>query len=275
MQRLKADAFFKAYEQAAAFHQYLVQVQGDGLDIEQDSHVVLMGQLVDLDQELTKFGMNSAAVCVRRATDVLRTVALGGVVNGKQRVTLPSPDAGKVQNWLVQATSRIADNFSQQCVLVLAPEMLRYYQQPKLFGDAVFDNFESATDDIIEAGNCLALGRGTACVMHLMRVLEAGLKALAGALEIERQNDWGSYIREINRALAVRGSMPGPKSPDAQFYAEMAAQFEYLKRAWRNPSMHIDRAYGIDRAGEILLAVKSFMGLLATKLKEAPSDPAS
>src|SRR6478672_7023806 len=101
MQRLKADAFFKAYEQAAAFHQYLVQVQGDGLDIEQDSHVVLMGQLVDLDQELTKFGMNSAAVCVRRATDVLRTVALGGVVNGKQRVTLPSPDAGKVQNWLV------------------------------------------------------------------------------------------------------------------------------------------------------------------------------
>ncbi len=65
----------------------------------------------------------------------------------------------------------------------------QYFEQTKLFGDDVFDHFSSANNDIFEAGTCLALERGTASVMHLMRVAEVGLKTLAKALNIGPQND--------------------------------------------------------------------------------------
>ncbi|MFZ1980558.1 MAG: hypothetical protein WAU61_04570, partial [Smithella sp.] len=48
-----------------------------------------------------------------------------------------------------------------------------------LFGDFVNAKFPSASFDIIEAGNCFATARYTACVFHLMRVLEIGLSTLA------------------------------------------------------------------------------------------------
>jgi hypothetical protein len=58
------------------------------------------------------------------------------------------------------------------------PHYLKYFENPKLFGDAVFSSFPSATDDIAEAGTCLALERSTACVMHSMRATEVALRAL-------------------------------------------------------------------------------------------------
>lgn len=144
----------------------------------------------------------------------------------------------------------------------------QYFEQPKLFGDEVFNKFSSANTDIFEAGTCLALERGTACVMHLMRVVEAGLKSLASALNVGPQNDWGSYLREIDKELTARIKASGARTADEQFYAEAAVTLDGVRRAWRNPTMHIANEYSPDRAEEILIAVRSLMRHLATKLSE-------
>lgn len=149
------------------------------------------------------------------------------------------------------------------------PQYAKYFENPKLFGDAVFNAFPSATDDIAEAGTCLALERSTACVMHLMRAAEAALRALATTVGVSRQTDWGGYIREIYKELERQVKAAGAQSPDHQFYAEAAAQIDNVKRAWRNPSMHIDKSYSQPRAEEILLATKSLMSHLATKISES------
>ena len=65
----------------------------------------------------------------------------------------------------------------------------------------------------------------------------------------------------------------GARSPDEVFYAEAAATIDYMRRAFRNPTMHPDRSYSQDRAEEIFLSVKSFMNHLATKLCEQASLP--
>lgn len=148
------------------------------------------------------------------------------------------------------------------------PAYIKYFENPRLFGDAVFAAFPSAIEDITEAGTCLALERPTACVMHLMRVAEAGLKILAGKLGVTRQNDWGAYIREIDKELVSRMKAAGKHTPDEAFYAEACALFGHVKTAWRNPTMHIEKTYTPQRAEEILLAVKSFMAHLATKISE-------
>ncbi len=115
---------------------------------------------------------------------------------------------------------------------------------------------------------CLALERPTACVMHLNRALECALAALAKAVDITKQNDWGSYIREIGKQLDARAKAAGARSADEQFYAEAAANFDRLRRAYRNPTMHPEKVYSQDQAEEILLATKSFMAHLATRLSE-------
>lgn len=148
------------------------------------------------------------------------------------------------------------------------PSYLRYFENPKLFGDAVFAAFPSATDDITEAGTCLAFERATACVMHLMRAIEVALKALAASVGVGNQSDWGAYIREIYKELERRVKAAGARSPDHQFYAEAAAQIDNVKRAWRNPSMHVDKSYSQPRAEEILLATKSLMSHLALRISE-------
>ena len=144
----------------------------------------------------------------------------------------------------------------------------RYYEEPKLFGDEVFMNFPSANEDIAEAGTCLALERPTATVMHMMRVVEAGLIVLAKAVGVTKQNDWGAYLREIEKALGASVKASGARSPDEQFYAEAATTFDNMRRAWRNPTMHSDRSYTLERAEEILQSVRSFMRHLATNLHE-------
>jgi hypothetical protein len=148
----------------------------------------------------------------------------------------------------------------------------KYYDQPKLFGDAVFNNFGSAAEDIYEAGMCLALERGTACVMHLMRVQELGLKVLASTLGVTMQNDWGSYLRKIQETLDTRTKASGKRSADEQFYAEAAASFDRLRLAYRNPSMHPEKSYSPERAEQILLAAKDFMNHLAPRLSEPPAS---
>jgi hypothetical protein len=104
--------------------------------------------------------------------------------------------------------------------------------------------------------------------MHLNRALECGLSALAKAVGVPKQNDWGSYIREIGKELDARVKTAGARSADEQFYAEAAANFDRLRRAYRNPTMHPEKTYSQERAEEILISTKVFMSHLASRISE-------
>lgn len=167
---------------------------------------------------------------------------------------------------LEEMEHRLDDDIEdRQFVLV---ERMQYYNNPRLFGASVFSAFPSANDDIFEAGMCLALSRSTACVMHLNRALECGLAALAKTVGVGKQNDWGKYISKIDSEIEARTKTSGARSADEQFYAEASANFDRLRRAYRNPTMHPEKTYSEDRAEEILIATKSFMAHLATRLSE-------
>jgi hypothetical protein len=48
-----------------------------------------------------------------------------------------------------------------------------------------------------------------------------------------------------------------------RFYRDLTGDLLLVKQAWRNPTMHIDRKYGVDEAEQILNAAKIFMKRLA------------
>jgi predicted RNA-binding protein with RPS1 domain len=144
-----------------------------------------------------------------------------------------------------------------------------YLRNRALFGDAVNDAFPGAASDIENAGTCYALEVYTACVFHLMRVVEHGLQALAETLSIGFEVEcWGRVIDQIE--AAIKAIDQEPKSHDKiekqRFYSEAAAQFRYFKNTWRNHAMHAKQTYDEDEAKRIMANVRDFMVYLAAAL---------
>ena len=102
--------------------------------------------------------------------------------------------------------------------------------------------------------------------MHLMRVMEVGLKALAASplLGIPYAPSWESYLRQIEAKIA----QPHKQKPRLwkryeAFFRDVSGDLISIKQAWRNPTMHVVRKYSTEEAQEILVAVKLFMERLA------------
>jgi hypothetical protein len=119
--------------------------------------------------------------------------------------------------------------------------------------------FPAMEHDLIEAGNTFALDRFTACVFHLMRVMEVGLKVVAKALGVAYISDWGQCLRDIEKQCQ--------QLPD-QFFRDASLYLRSVKNAWRNPTMHVEKRYSESEAERIFQSVQSFMVHLATKLSE-------
>jgi hypothetical protein len=180
----------------------------------------------------------------------------------------------ELRKFLPDLLNRLEDECNRLLFMRIEPAHLQYFENAQFFdpkdskAKKVSTEFPSAAEDIAEAGKCLACGRSTACVLHLGRVLEIGLKALATAVGVKSQNDWGRYLGEIEKELNNRVKISGARTSAEQFYAEAHLMFDNVRRAWRNPTMHPDKTYTSERAEEILTAVGSFMRHLATELHE-------
>jgi len=244
-----------------------------GMIIPPSNHERCKEQVRLICDELERLELTNTLVSAKVLRDIIgndveRRSNLPGAPPGEWAFFQPEV-VSRYKHYSGDVVTRFKDELSARIVMAVAPRAGRYYESAiPLFGDPVFNAFPSANEDIAEAGSCLALGRGTACVMHLMRAAEVGLGALAKAVNVTNQNDWGSYLRKIEGELTQRAQTSGARTADEQFYAEAATAFDHMRRAWRNPTMHVDRTYTPDRAGEIFDAVKAFMGHLATRLAE-------
>jgi hypothetical protein len=149
---------------------------------------------------------------------------------------------------------RFQDEIEQIQFFYVKPEKLNYFGLPSAFGAEVAKNFPSAEYDIQEAANCFASRRYTATVMHSMRVLEAGLGALASALKVKRSGrGWGSdlniFSNEWQKQLKGKRRLRGWKQT---FFAQAFADFRYFADAWRNHAMHASARYGEEEAARVL-----------------------
>jgi hypothetical protein len=164
--------------------------------------------------------------------------------------------------------SRLEDQLGAKWFMYVPQKSVEYYNKPALFGQQVNDNFPKANDDIRNAGDCLALGQNTACVMHLMRVMEVGLHALAKDLKIGYAPSWESYLKKIEEELKVKHSARTAWwKKHGPFYRDLSGDLVAVKNAWRNPTMHIEKRYDQDEATLILKSVEAFMRRMSTKLK--------
>ncbi len=139
-----------------------------------------------------------------------------------------------------------------------------FYNNASLFGAEVEAKFTRLSEDISEAGKCLAFGRYTACIFHLMRVMEATVQDFGSAVGVSLtyEKNWQNILDEINKAIKGMDQ----KQPKTQQLAEAAAHLYNVKLAWRNPVMHPKDTYTQEDARAIFDNVKSFTSYLAPLL---------
>ena len=177
----------------------------------------------------------------------------------------------KVKEAVVELQGRISDELSHLELWQITREESHFLKTDP-FGEEIPRKFPVTRDDIEEAGKCLAFGRATACVFHLMRVVEVGLRALAASLnnpnlDPKRNPNWETILRKGDEDLAKPLNQRSPEwQADESFFSTAHANLRAVKDAWRNSTMHIERRYDPEEAEEVWNAVKAFMRHLSQKL---------
>ena len=171
----------------------------------------------------------------------------------------------------IQSVAR--NELNSRKFLYVPKELAEYYDNKSICGSLVAEKFPKAVPDIIEAGNCYALGRPTACVFHLMRVIPYGMSVLAKKLKVKygapiESLEWGSIITPIDKAVRLLQQQARSKkrAADQKYYSEVVSHLYFCKDAWRNHVSHGHDPYDMPKAKSVMDHVGLVMSLLADRM---------
>lgn len=166
---------------------------------------------------------------------------------------------------IVHLQSRIKDDLALQNFYRVAAEDVPLYGRNDLFGEAVAKKFKGASVDILGAGNCLALGQGTACVFHLMRAMEVAVRNLGKRLKvtITPQTTWRQMTGQMDDKIKKLPEKTEPQKRKKNEWEASRTNLHHVGSVWRNNTMHPATSYTISQARDVLSAVRVFMTSLA------------
>lgn len=160
---------------------------------------------------------------------------------------------------------RIEDEAQAVCFLYVPNTRVQYYERNELFGPEVTRKLSRVSGDIAHAGTCFALAQYTACVFHLMRVMEHCVQRLGRKLKISidvRRESWAQITMHLNTKVS---SLPhGAKHTVAQNrrqqkFALAVGRLDHVRIVWRNDVMHPKETYEETECLEVLNAVGAFL----------------
>lgn len=156
------------------------------------------------------------------------------------------------------------------------PEKSLFEPSAPLFGADFAAKFKtSGAFELDEAAKCMALGRPTAAVFHLMRILELGIAAFATCLGIPdpikpAERNWGIILKKIKEE-GIEKKWPTPADRmkgDGLLFKSLHASLDAAKNPWRNETMHVSGKYTDDEARHIFVAVEGLMKKLSARMDE-------
>jgi hypothetical protein len=226
--------------------------------------------------------------------DVFEYCKRVGFENGRHKAQVISlrlsyrqhlPDLAWLAIELENLNGELARDVFKNLFVCVKGDLRNYVNQDSAFGQAIIDGFPSASNDLYDAGNCLAVGCNTAAAFHLMRVAEVGLWELgrdrqiplaqSGKIEF---SEWGKIIGELEDAvIAIQHWPNSPTKEDAhKFYNSAVVEIRTFNDGWRRHSAHA-RPHMPKMENDEALAlwghVFRFMNKLATKIGEGKYTP--
>jgi hypothetical protein len=181
-----------------------------------------------------------------------------------------------LQNVLDQLGEEILGELHGRSFLWIPEGYTSFVENDALFGREVKIAFPSATVDIKQAGNCLAVDCNTAAVFHLMRVAEHGLRALARKVGVKLTHnkkpcpveyaDWEKVITGIKIKIDLIRKLPIGQSRKEKLerWSDAADHCVFMRDIWRNNVSHTRTPYSAAEAMAAFERVRDFMKFLAT-----------
>lgn len=177
---------------------------------------------------------------------------------------------------IADLSHRVRDELSARFLFSVPYHAEFLLEDAQPFGSDVEKGFPAASYDIREAGKCLALRLPTACVFHLMRVVDSGLVAVLKCLQIAMprkgaDRSWGNLLKLIKAEIDARDNM-GHNSPWMQSghklaFRQMHDSVAALK-SWRDPAVHGEAKSTDSEAEHMFAIVRGFMQKVASRLDE-------
>lgn len=272
---LKPYVVWSLYEMQQFFGEKFFRIIEDLTSAEYEfKGITLKSKLTNKDRE----GLNNVLSAIEYNCTLLGlNVTCANLKTAKNKIKSEFYTFKDVKDLLPIIREILIAEVSTVLFLHIDPAKVNYYKQPSLFSTAVDQYLSSAAYDIEEAGKCLALERNTACVFHLMRVMEEGLRVLAEkarafGIQIpppESNRAWIAILTPIEKEILKKhNEKTEPWKQVEPIYAEIAAHLRTVSVAWRNPTMHVGTKYTSEEAISIFNSVATFMRHLASKLSE-------
>ena len=155
------------------------------------------------------------------------------------------------------------------------PKEKASFLDPKWLTDTIlFQKFPDTVDEFQRAGRCFAYGENTACIFHLMRIIDFCLKKVADSLPGVSYDarSWKGIGDNIKRKMEQKYQ---EKSDDWKkkepFYAEILTDIQAISRGYRNPALHeLEKKYDEREARYMLTVIERFAQHVAEKLSHPP-----
>lgn len=180
-------------------------------------------------EECIAFGLTASAMSLRKMLNEY----------GKDECS-----ALKIQALAIELQERLIDEMHGRKFFALSMAEAEHYTWYWKGWEEVFSRFPNAMTDVEEARKCLALGRYTAAVFHLMRVTEAAVLEFQCFLNPppDPKAHFGSVLTKLDQ-LSLKTefkNLPNHLKPYADFLKDVLPQLHAVKASWRNKVSHID-----------------------------------
>ncbi len=161
-------------------------------------------------------------------------------------------------------------------------DRLVYLQNMDADWGLVFEKFKSTKEEIAVGIDCYALGHNTACVFHMSRVGEMGLRIIAqerGVKAIKGKKgipihvewaNWGQVFAAMEPSIKEIKQKPNSGQRDAAlvFYETILSDLHAIQSLYRDQTMHLRKSYDDGEAQSAMFRVRELMTTLSGKLSD-------
>lgn len=142
--------------------------------------------------------------------------------------------------------------------------------------------FPSIKMEIVDGIDCFALGHHTACVFHMMRAAEVGIRLIAEdhTIRLNKKKpithaQWGEILDAIEtKNKSLQQLKAGPqKDKMSAFYSALCSHVRALRDKYRNDVMHAKKRFGESETGDAIFHVKSLLNELANNKRGKRTTP--
>ncbi len=250
-----------------------------------ETQTVLAEQNARGREGLTAEHINLSLTSIRKASETLaklynlqcthNRVRDGGPFSSTLEFGATYPEA---RNELIVLRRCIEEDLRKLFLILIPSPKERVLKKLHVDWTQVWTQFPAVKYDSEQAIACYALNLNTACLFHLMRVTEFGLRGLAKRMNVKlpknKPPDWPQWLGVLRRmkdkvAFIDKEMKAGPAKDElSAFYRGALGQFHEFQDEFRTHVIGMQPKYNDVKAARVVAQVKDFMNKLAFQIDE-------